>query len=411
MRVPPLRLPMKRSEWVEQFAAEFTSIPFVREFVFANPQFLKGGLQKEVCDLLAVLRGVGIIGQIKAQEEPGARADEKLERWVAKRADDAAGQLAGALRTMKSNDIWVQHPRRGRVDFPPGSTKVAHAIAIVEVGGSRVQLPDDVPLTIDDVQVTYIDASDFLNLVQQFRSFREICDYLSVRSALPDDVRRCIGGERVLFEFYMVVDATFRSWTTYDAARAAGAERDRRDALFAYKLARDKPASLVEYVADSLASRLPNYTEGLDSETIAMFDADEGRERYLQMQEVLSDLSLVARRQLGEAMIETSHPQTSEAPSPFTYRAIWLDENPEFIFVIAASSGLDRQTVIRRGIILLGGAMAHFKRRNGMLIIDREGAGFEIALVKAYTPNATDLDVGQRFFASLRITDRADRLL
>ena len=77
--------------------------------------------------------------------------------------------------------------------------------------------------------------------------------------------------------------------------------------------------------------------------------------------------------------------------------------------MIAASSGLDRQTVIRRGIILFGGAMAHFKRRNGMLIIDRDGAGFEIALVKGDPPNATDLDAGQRFFAGLRITDRADR--
>ncbi len=313
---------MKRSEWVEQFAAEFTSIPFIREFVFANPQFLKGGLQKEVCDLLAVLRGVGIIGQIKAQEEPGTRADEKLERWVAKRGRDAASQLSGALRTMKDNVVWVQHPRRGRVDFPAGSTHVAHAIAIIEVGGSRVELPDDVPLTIDGVPVTYIDASDFLNLIQQFRSFHEVGDYLSARSALPDDDRRHVGGESVLFEYYMVVDATFRSWTNYDAARAAGAERARRDLLFGYKLARDKPASLVEYVADSLATRLPNYAEGLDAEMMAMFDADEARQRYLQMQEVISDLSLIARRQLGQAMIETSQPQTSEAPRPFIYRAI-----------------------------------------------------------------------------------------
>jgi len=53
-----------------------------------------------------------------------------------------------------------------------------------------------------------------------------------------------------------------------------------------------------------------------------MFDADEARQRYLQMQEVISDLSLIARRQLGQAMIETSQPQTSEAPRPFIYRAI-----------------------------------------------------------------------------------------
>jgi hypothetical protein len=50
--------------------------------------------------------------------------------------------------------------------------------------------------------------------------------------------------------------------------------------------------------------------------------------------------------------------------------------------------------------------MAHFKRRNGMLIIDRDGAGFEIALLETYTPKATDLDAGQRFFASLQITNR-----
>ena len=51
--------------------------------------------------------------------------------------------------------------------------------------------------------------------------------------------------------------------------------------------------------------------------------------------------------------------------------------------------------------------MAHFKRRNGILIIDRDGAGFEIALVKVYTPNATGLDAGPTVFC--RPTDHRSR--
>jgi hypothetical protein len=404
---------MQRSEWVEQYASEFAAVPFVREFVFPNPQHLNKRLQKEVCDLLITSRGRAIVGQIKAQENPVERAAARLPAWIRKKTEEAAKQLSGSLKTLSSTNVWCEHARRGRVEFNAGALTAEHGLILVECGaGTRVELPKDLPLEMQAVPVAYVDASDFLNIVQQLRSFKDVERYLTGRRTLGHDVRRSIGGEQIVLEHYLLHGGTFAEWPGYEEARRiAHADRQARNDLFREKQQhRDVPASFVEYIADALAERLPNYTDGLDAATIALFDADESRHRYLLLQEVLADLSLVGRRQLGTALLETFGPPDVEKP-PCVYRALHVDELPAFVFVALSTAGIPRQEVINRAFILLRGALTHYGWRDGMVIVDRDGDGFEVAVIRDFVPAEADAATAQERFAHLRVDHVRDRLV
>lgn len=403
---------MQRTQWVERYTAEFAALPFVREFVFPNPQHLRKGLQKEMCDLLIAMAGRAIIVQLKAQEDPAAREPAKLPPWIDKKAQEAADQLSGSLRTLNTMAVWCAHPRRGRVEFKPGELHPIHGVALVECGhGQRVALPG-ATLDVQGIPVAYFDASDFLNVVLQLRSLADMERYLTARGALADDVRRHIGGEQIVLEHYLLAGESFDGWPGYDEAKARGGrERADRDRLFQEKQLRDRPASFVEYVADTLAERLPTYKDGLDAETLKMFDADERRQRYLQMQEVLASLSLVGRRQLGAGLLDTFGPPGALRASSCVYRAFWADEMPGFIFVAVSTTGIPRPEVINRALTLLGGALAHFNRRGGMVIVDRDSTNFEIALVRGYAPTSAEAEIGRKLFGHLRIADERDRIV
>jgi hypothetical protein len=400
---------MQRSEWVEQYAASFAGEPFVREFVFANPKFLKSGIEKEVADLLFVFRGNALVAQLKSQEDPAARDPARLAAWVAKRAHDGASQLGGSLRTLEVRDAWCAHARRGRVTFAAGSLSPVHGLVIVECRDARVHVPA-LPLEVAGTPVAYLDTNDFLNVVDQLRSFRDLAAYLTARAALGEDVRRHLGGERATLEYYLLHDATFDGWTSYDAAATrAAAERIERTAQFTAKHHRDIPARFLEYVADTLAERLSTYREGLDAGTLARFDEDASRLRYLAMQEILCTLSLVGRRQLGAAMLDTFGPPGG--PPRWLHRAVYLDEDLTHVFVLVASHGESRQTIFQRLTVLLRSALAHYGRRNALGIVDRDSVGFEMMLVQEFEPTPEDHAAAAELWQHLRVDHLRDRLL
>ena len=52
---------MQRTLWAEKFVDSFSSRPLTAEYVFHSPQYIDKGTQKELCDLLLVVRGDGIL--------------------------------------------------------------------------------------------------------------------------------------------------------------------------------------------------------------------------------------------------------------------------------------------------------------------------------------------------------------
>jgi hypothetical protein len=127
-----------------------------------------------------------------------------------------------------------------------------------------------------------------------------------------------------LYRHYLLNDESFTRCESAEAAQDFVAAR-RAEWLqrLRWKQALDLYARIIEHVADSLATRLPNWRDGLDAETIAMVRSDDQREQ-LRLQEELLDLRLGERRRLGRAFAlmhekvatSTRTPETTFCPIP-----------------------------------------------------------------------------------------------
>ena len=138
---------MQRTDYAERFLEQMASVPLTWENVFRSPQYT-GSLDREVVDLLLLLRNRGILVSLKCQQEPEKRAGAALARWVRKSVRSASKQLSGAIKTCRTRDFWCTHERRGRVTFGAGEIEPAEAIVLVETM-ERVSLDQDVRLEID----------------------------------------------------------------------------------------------------------------------------------------------------------------------------------------------------------------------------------------------------------------------
>ncbi|HYH05716.1 MAG TPA: hypothetical protein VEK11_01535 [Thermoanaerobaculia bacterium] len=410
---PPTPPQNARSLWAEQFTAQFAAIPLLNEFVFPNPQYRNRKCDQEVCDLVLVLKQRGIICQLKARDQD--KVGERLRRSIVKKAREGGNQVAGAIRTLSRKPVWCDHPRRGQVTWEPGELAAIHGVVLVECAGERVELPHDLSWSADGVPITYMDVSDFLNVVDHLRAFPDIERYLRTRAALGNEVTRAIGGEKPIFEHFVIKNGTFDEWDGYGEATSRSVRfRSERETAFIQKMREDRQhAAFIEYVSDLLATRSETYATGLNAETIARFDNSERRVRYLAMQEALADLSLPARRNLGQQLQSVQSKVRSEDDNDprMAFAAAFFDEKPSFIYVVMASRGLSKQADYDRGMGLLASALAHYDSHEGMLLMDRGTGGFEVFMIRDLELNDELRTSGEKLFGKLRIDHLPGTLL
>lgn len=395
-----------RTQWAERKVEEFLAAPFISEFVFRSPQHLDG-TQKEVADLLILHKGAGLLLSQKAQDDPLSRTEQKNELWVLKASKNGVSQLIGALRP-STKPIWCEHPRRGRVEFPAGLPPISHGIVTIETF-RPVELQAaaaDLPLMQAGVPITYISLNDFLNVATQLRTVPELLRYLDARKALPEQAQRRVGEERPIFEFYLLY-GTLQQCRGHEHAwevvRTAAQEVERIiDRMAEYHFY----SGLMEHVADALATRSATCLDGLPVHLAARYDVLNERQNYLRMQEVLTDLPLRDRAALGQqftAVIENLRGQSQG----YTQATAQLDILPGWIFVFGASKGWARPGMVRCMGPTMRAAMAHYRKEQCMMIIDRDGEGYEVAITRcdhvfALTPE--DVLTGDKLFANLRVT-------
>jgi hypothetical protein len=343
--------------------------------------------------------------QMKSQENPLARSGMKLTHWVTKHARLALGQIGGAIKTLARMETWCDHPRRGKVVFSAGELRPACGIVAVESLGGRIALPPDFPLVHDGIPIAYFSVNDVMNVVYELRAFPEILEYLRQRSNLPVDVLRSIGGEWVLFVYYLNHGFSFDGWRSYEDARS---EVRARDPFATITAAREgnEGAGLIEFVADDLATRAPDYLDEMPAELVQMYDLPTQRRNYLLMQEDLCDLPLRGRKLLGEQLNNVIQKTQSSCDSAMAYASASADCKPDFLYVVAATQGIHRSTILKRGLHLLNCGLAHYAKSAGMFVADREGQGFEVAYMAGGPPTPEAIADGQRLFGHLRIFDR-----
>jgi hypothetical protein len=394
---------MSRTEWAELQVEELLSVPFISEFVFRSPKHNDPD-EKEVIDHLIVHGERCILLSQKAQEDPDKRTPERNELWVLKNIQNALKPIRGVIRNPDERPKWCEHPRRGRVTFDRIPV-VVHGIALAETW-RPVDLASsaaDLPLEYLGVPLTYLSINDFLNLAVQLRSIPELLEYLSARRTLPEASLRRLGDEWTLFEFYLVNGGSFAGCTGHDDARQ---KLQGNDDLVSEALERNAEnrfySGLLEYVADCLAVRDPDYAQGLNEHVRALFDPDGERKNYILLQEILVDLRLRERAERGRAFHSVTQ-RVSDQGDGLSFLASHID-GKDRVFLFVAARNRSKAQITEAIHTLAGAAVAHFKKGSCLVIVDRDGEHYDLALTRPdYQPTSDDESAAREYFGPLRM--------
>jgi hypothetical protein len=394
-----------RTLWAERQVEEVLSLPLISEFVFRSPMH-KDPTDKEVIDHLIVHKGDGILISQKVQEDP-RRTVEKNELWVLKNIQDALKPIRGCIKNPDDRPKWCDHPRRGRVDFKT-LPRIIHGVALVETWRpvDLNQIADKLPLEYLGVPLTYMSINDFLNVVWQLRTLPEVLQYLNARRKLPIACLRMIGDELPFYELFIMNGGLANSFAAClghaDARRAA----DTHDDLLQEALDRSEEYKLysseIEHVAHALSTRDPNYADGLLPELVALFDKDGERKNYLILQEILADMRLTERAMMGRQFHTVAESMQGKTEG-FIFAAAHA-EGKDFVFVFISCRGIDKPTRYERAERLAGGALAHYQKKNCLVIIDHDGEHYDLILTNPeYEPDAANIAAGEELFGHLRM--------
>ena len=397
---------MQRTDQSEKLLEQLASAPLTWENVFRSPEYIDK-TDKEVIDLLLVLRNRGIFVSMKCQQDPEKRTGDKLVRWVQKSAKAALRQVKGGIRTSKTQEFWCNHPRRGQVSFKPNQIESVRAVVVVETL-EEVALSQDIPLEVNGVPVSYLSVNDFSNLVIELRTIKDLILYLDVRCTICPELQRTVGIEKAIFEFYVLYGGSPREADgMQDIVQELHERRDEVGELINRKKRTDLQAAPLERVSNDLSGRLDEYKEGLDEGIVDLFDPVSCRKNYLLVQDELCDLVLDGRRKLGACLSGAIERVRSESePESMHYQAAHLDSKPDFLYVLSSSKGLSRNEVINRCSDLIQGGLAYYRKARGLVVnYTQDRDGFEVVLIASFKESPESIQMGKEHFSGQKMFD------
>jgi hypothetical protein len=244
-----------------------------------------------------------------------------------------------------------------------------------------------------------------MNVVTQLRTVPELLRYLDARRELPETALRRVGDEQPLFEFYLLYGTLKQCGGHEHARQIVEAASQQVDEILKRMAEYQHFNSLLEHVGHELATRSATCLDGLPAELIARFDPSEKRQNYLLMQEVIADLPLRERAELGRQFARVIH-HMSEQAKGYVQAAAHLDSRPDWIYVFGASKGWARVEMLGSMEPTMRAALAYYQKERCMIIIARDGEGYEVAMTEQgqiFTPNASDVLNGNRLFGNLGV--------
>lgn len=137
---------------------------------------------------------------------------------------------------------------------------------------------------------------------------------------------------------------------------------------------------------------------------LALFDPLEQRQNYIVLQEVLADLRLRERAELGrgfDALCE----RMSRQGRGMSFCAAHLDGR-DWVFVFISARGPEKAAIFNAATELTGAALAHYQKGNCFVIVDRDGEHYDVLRSNPdYQPTPADEENGRERFAQLRMSD------
>ena len=235
--------------------------------------------------------------------------------------------------------------------------------------------------------------------------YPELLRYLNARRELPDAALRRVGNEQPIFEFYLL-HGTLKQCRGHEHAKAVvEAASEQVDEILERMAEYQHFSSLLEHVGHELATRSATCLDGLSQDLLRHFDSSEGRQNYLLMQEVIADLPLRERAELGRQFDNVIQHMQAQAHG-YAQATARVDARPDWIFVFGASKTWERASLLASMERVMRAALAHYQKRRCMMIIDRDGEGYEVAMScpgLEFTPAEADALNGARLFGGLHV--------
>jgi len=357
-----------KTQWIERLVGRLVSHPLMHENVFFSARYLDGKCEKEVTDVIVTHGNEAVVISVKANDK--ARTADSHARWLAKHGNKSLQQLRGAFRTMQEREFWCQHPTLGRRDFARGEVAPRHCVSLLES-------KDEVCVALDSELVRSISAccptttlsiDDFINIVMQLRTWRDLTLYLDARTnSLAEAEKSVIGIEWPLFCYYTAHRDSFANVTIRDAKAIAtkgehvvpgSAFRDRERGL----------ASIVEHVMTQLSSATPG----------SLFEAPagtgDGRAIAAALRHELCDLTIQERAAISEQLGFLCQQAVTDEQGTF-YASLRIGRLPDRIYLCIVSQKMEPQQLLEAGADLTLQACVHFGRSTGIMIALGNGDG------------------------------------
>ena len=125
---------------------------------------------------------------------------------------------------------------------------------LTELFNDVVELSSDSLLVLDNIPVTYLSLNDFLNLINELRTFPDISSYFMARRMLPSKYLQKIGVERSYLEYYLQNSESFIEWNTSFEVKSNYKQNSDWEKLQSSRLIKQRNASILEFVSDALAT-------------------------------------------------------------------------------------------------------------------------------------------------------------
>jgi len=263
----------------------------------------------------------------------------------------------------------------------------------------------DLPLAQGSVPVTYISVNDFLNVAMQLRTVPELLRYLDARRELPEAALRRVGDEQPILEYYLLNESLKHCGGHQHAREVVETASEQVDEVIERMAEYQHFSSFMEHVGHELATRSATCLDGLPPELLTKFDVSEKRQSYLLMQEVIADLPLRERAELGRQFDKVIQQMRSQ-PQGYTQATARVDARPDWIFVFGASKGWERAGMLGCMERTMRAALTHYHKQRCMMIIDREGEGYEVSMTlprQDFIPTDADVLNGDKLFGGLRV--------
>jgi len=192
---------MQQGHLLEQIIADFNSHFFMNDFVLLNPNYVKRGSQKEVCDLLLVLNDECVVVSVKGTDGRH-RADAKLRHWLVKKTWEGSKQAKGGISSLKKLSFTGRNLWNEDREFGSDTLKAICGLTVLECPqqpfGSieyEIRQPESgVPLHV-------LSLNDFLNVVNWLGSVWDVFDYFSKRADVSHSFTG-INQEQALLGYY-----------------------------------------------------------------------------------------------------------------------------------------------------------------------------------------------------------------